>query len=163
MTERIRIKAGHLELEWESDGPLSIENVKSLLREIEALPAAQPAQLPPFAGRRGEGSANEAGARANQPQKLFVTSIAAKLAAKSGADLARSAAAYLQLAEGKDSFSRQELLEAMKKAPLYYKTDMRKNLSRIIASLIPDKLNQIGENAFSLTAKEHAALETALA
>jgi hypothetical protein len=54
-------------------------------------------------------------------------------------------------------------LLTMKKAPKFYKATMSKNLSGIISSLIPEKFNQIGEGVYSLTAAEHAALETSLA
>jgi hypothetical protein len=162
MPERIRIKVGELELEWESDGSLSVENVTSLLREIETLSPA-PLQTPAPPRPPVLPNANGAGAGLGEPQKLFVTSIAAKLSVKNGPDLARAAAAYLQITEAKESFSRTELLEAMRKAPMYFKTNMRKNLSPIISGLIPEKFNQIGENRFSLTASEHAVLEAALA
>jgi hypothetical protein len=162
MSERIRIKVGSVELEWESDGSLSLDDVKKLLKDLggfaPAFDRSGPSASKPDAKERtrdGEGG--------GASQKLFITSIAKKLGAKSGRDLARAAAAYLQITEGQTSFSRRDLLEAMKKAPSYYKETYRKNLSAIIDHLIPKVLNQIGEGTYSLTASELTAIETALA
>lgn len=162
MSVRIRIKVGSVELEWESDGSLSLDNVKKLLKDLgEFSPASD--RLGPSAPRPDAKERPRDGEGGGGSQKLFITSIAAKLGAKSGRDLARAAAAYLQITEGQTSFSRRDLLEAMKKTPSYYKETYRKNLSGIIDSLIPKVLNQIGEGTYSLTASELTAIETALA
>jgi hypothetical protein len=92
-----------------------------------------------------------------------VNSIATKINAKSGSDVAIAAAAFLQLVEGKESFSRQELLTSMKAATKFYKTGMSSNLSGYLNSLVGGKLNQIGTGKYCLASAEHARLETALA
>ena len=162
MTERIRIKVGQIELEWESDGSLTLDNVKSLLRNLEALAPASSPQPSAYAAPPPS-EKNKAAPAAGTQQKLFVTTIAAKVAVKGPSDLARAAAAYLQFTEGKQTFSRQDLLETMKKAPAYFNENVRKNLSRIITALIPGTFNQVGNDAYSLTASQYAELEKVLA
>jgi hypothetical protein len=168
MTAKLRIKAGSVEMELETDGALSLDDIKSLLHEVEALSpvAATAQQAGDSTGAIDSDNSIGIGGGASKTeaaQRLHVTSIAAKLGVKTAADLARAAAAHLQLTEGKETFTRQELLLAMKKAPKFYKANMSKNLSSIITSLIPDTLNQIGEDVYSLTAAGHAELETVLA
>jgi hypothetical protein len=163
MTAKVRIKAGPVELEFETEAGLSLDDIKSLLKDVEALsPVASVDSLGAGSATTALGN-SEGGSKAAGSHKLFVTSIAAKLGAKTGADLAWAAAGQLELTDGKESFTRQELLATMKKAPKYYKAAMSKNLTSIIMSLIPEKLNQIGTDVYSLTVDAHSALEAALA
>ena len=65
-----------------------------------------------------------------------------------------AAAAYLTLVEGKVEFLRRELLDAMKSATGYYKTNFSKNLSKLLDSLMSaDKLNNLGKDRYSLESK----------
>lgn len=163
MTVRLRIKAGSVEMELETDDALSLDDIKSLLHEVEALSPLAPAPIAPTVNGTNDHDSDSGLGKAGGAQKLHIASIAAKLGVKSGADLARAAAAQLQLTEGKETFMRQELLLTMKKAPKFYKANMSKNLSGIIATLIPDTFNQVGEGVYCLTAAAHSALEAALA
>jgi hypothetical protein len=112
-----------------------------------------------------EGDVAEAAplAKSASGNKLHVNSIAAKIDAKTGSDVAVAAAAYLQIVENKDSFSRQDLLNTMKAAKKYYKVSTSNNLRKHLNTLIGSKFNQVAQDQYSLTSAEHKRLEIALA
>jgi hypothetical protein len=163
MTAKLKIRAGTVEFELETDTSLTLEEIKSLLHEVEGLSPASASALGGSGGANDNGDGQNSKKSGGDSFKLHIGSIAAKLGAKSGADLAKAAAAQLQLSEEKETFTRQELLLTMKKAPKFYKTTMSKNLSAIIGGLIPETLNQVGEGVYCLTAEAYSALESALA
>ncbi|MEJ0106206.1 MAG: hypothetical protein WDO19_28265 [Bacteroidota bacterium] len=83
---------------------------------------------------------------------LSMVNIATKIKAKSGGEVATAAAAYLKLVKEKDSFSREEILAAMKLATGIYKTSYNNNLSNILLTLVNnDTLTQSAGNAYSLS------------
>lgn len=163
MTSKLRIKAGAVEFEYEADGDLSFENVKELVASIKALAGASltaPAQGE-HAGVGGLGAPTPPAAAGGL--KLHVNSIAGKLGAKTGAEVAVAASAYLQLVEGKETFNRSELVAAMKSATKFYNKNMLSNMTKILNGLVGTKFNQTGTDQYCLTQAEHAALETTLA
>ena len=93
-----------------------------------------------------------------------MNAIAAKLAVTSGNELIIAAAAKLYFVDKKETFSRQEVLDAIKSAPTYYKASYGKNLTRYLG-LIQDaqKITEVATDKFALTATEVTALGAALA
>lgn len=90
---------------------------------------------------------------------LSMTNIAAKLNCKSGQDLTTAAAAYLKFVQSKPTFTRDEILEAMKKATGYYKTSYRSNLTNIIGALVKNEtLLESSTNNFSLQVNKEKEL-----
>ena len=164
MSSKVRIKAGPVEFEYEGDTELSVSDIKDLFSHIETLfkvPVLSepeqhtPASEPPAAS----GSVLPS----NPPKMLHISSIATKLMAKTGPELAVAAAAALQIFEKKNSFTRVELHETMKKATMHYKTSMLSNMTKILQSLLGSKFNQVSDGVYSLTANEHDRLVTQLA
>jgi DNA-directed RNA polymerase delta subunit len=91
-------------------------------------------------------------------------SIAAKLNAKTGSEVALAAAAYLSLVQRKPTFTRQELLDAMKTASGRYKQSFSDNLSSYITTLAKDgKLLSPGNDTYSLSAGTASDLQKQLA
>jgi len=85
-----------------------------------------------------------------------VSTIANKCGASSGSQLALAAAACLTFTDGRDAFSRQELLKKMQEAKSYYKKSYGSNLSKTLASLV--KSNALLEgtsNTYSLSAEKN--------
>jgi hypothetical protein len=165
MPAKVRIKAGPVEFEYEGETELSIADIKDLFSHIETL-----FTVPSLASVGNDSGAPDLDngvvapiQQSGRPSKLHVNSIAAKLDAKTGSDVAVAAAAYLQLIDGKDSFSRQKLLMTMKEAKKYYKVSMSNNLTKHLGSLLGSKFNQVGQDQYSLTSAEHQRLEAALA
>ena len=95
--------------------------------------------------------------------KLHMNSIAEKLGAKSGSQLAVAAGASLQLVKGQDTFTRAELLAEMKVATKYYKQTMLSNLTSTINTLLSSKMNQNANDKYSLKAEVLASLNAQLA
>lgn len=163
MTAKVRIKAGPVELEYEGETQLSVADIKDLFLHIETLFRA------PALSERSEGHTSAQNPNVDRTispahsQKLHVNSIAKKLTAKTGPEVAEAAAAALQIYDGKETFTRGELLEAMKKATMYYKDSMASNLTKILNTLVGTKFNQVSDGVYSLSAEAYTDLETKLA
>lgn len=160
MATKLRIAAGSVEFEYEGDQPLALNDIKDLLGQIESLATKAPAAMASSAAPVSPMASSPPGGLA---PKLHVNSIAEKLSAKSGSDVARAAAASLQLVDGKDKFTRAELLARMKEATKYYKESMSSNLTKALETLLNGKFNQIGSDVYALSAAEHTALSSILA
>ncbi|MNY49056.1 hypothetical protein D3C86_1844460 [compost metagenome] len=77
--------------------------------------------------------------------------------------MAVAAAATLQIFDDKQTFTRSELLETMKKATMHYKDSMSGNLSKMLGTLVGSKFNQVSDGVYSLTSDAYHELETQLA
>jgi hypothetical protein len=164
MTAKVRIKAGPVEFEYEGDTELGVADIKDLFSHIETLfkvpvlaERGEPHTPPPPAATAGNGATNGIG------PKLHVNSVAQKLKAKTGSEVAVAAAATLQIIEGKQTFTRTELLDTMKKATMHYNANMSGNLTKILGTLVGSRFNQISDGVYALTADEHQKLATQLA
>ena len=91
-------------------------------------------------------------------------SIAARIQAKSGADLTMAAAANLALSQGKTTFTRKELTTEMRTATSYFKETYVSNFTATLHTLTKEKkLNEPSNNTFALTAAAEQELRTKLA
>jgi hypothetical protein len=164
MTARVRIKAGLVEFEYEGETELGVSDIKDLFSHIETLFKV------PFLAEGGEAhtpaapahSDSENGVPSTSGPKLHVNSVAQKLKAKSGSEVAAAAAATLQICEGKQTFTRTELLDTMKKATMHYNANMAGNLTKILGTLVGSKFNQISDGVYSLTSQEYQKLAVQL-
>lgn len=163
MITKIRIKVDAVEFEYEGETPLSLTEIKELFSYIGNLSASAPSQekeyehIPLHPANADQVPSLVSG------QKLHVNSVAKKLAAKTGAQVAEAAAVTLQIYEGKETFSRNELLNMMKKATMYYKESMASYLTKILDTLVGTSLNQVSDGVYSLSADAFADLQTRLA
>jgi hypothetical protein len=90
--------------------------------------------------------------------------IATIIGATSGPELIIAAAAHLHFAQGKVTFSRQELTAQMRAAPSHFKSTFVNNLSAYLAGLTrADRLRLSGNDIYALSNKERQALEAKLA
>ena len=93
-----------------------------------------------------------------------VSSIASIMKVKSGPELVMAASAYLTFSQGKESFSRQEIHEEMKRAKGHYKKGMSSNLVSNIASLVKNRrLNEGADGSYALAADEKSELTNLIA
>ena len=89
--------------------------------------------------------------------------IASHTKAKSGPELAIAASAFLTLVQNKETFTREEIHNEMKKAKHHYKKSMRSNQYKSLESLVKQKrLNETATNAYALTVDERSRLEILL-
>jgi hypothetical protein len=95
---------------------------------------------------------------------LAPNTVAARLNAKTGTDVAIAAAAHLQICRGNETFNRDELRKSMQAQTNYYKAAMNGNLTTILKSLIASKrINSLENDQMSLAAGEIASLKAKLA
>lgn len=162
MTAKVRIKAGPVEFEYEGETELGVSDIKDLFTHIETLfKVPILAEVPESHSPATPFASNPPGAA--PVQKLHINSIATKLKAKTGPEVAEAAAAALQIYERKQTFNRAELLEMMKKATMHYKDSMAGNLSKILTTLVGSKFNQVSDGVYSLSADAYQSLEAQLA
>lgn len=170
MGTKIHLRAGEVELSLETESPLAVSDIKEFISQIQELAQSlvpefdDTAPLAPPDGSNGTGSSTTAPLllEHSNPQ-LHVNSVADRLSAKSGPELVIAAAAYLQIVEGKQSFTRKELLEAMKSATSHYNQNIGSNLSAALKSLSASKLNQLNNGTYALKSNELAALRSQIA
>ena len=93
---------------------------------------------------------------------LSVLNITGKLGAKSGAEVAVAAAAYLHFVKGKPIFSRDELSSTMKEATGIYKNSMLANLTKTLAQLEKNGTFNKSSNSYSLNATKVSELNAIL-
>jgi hypothetical protein len=164
---RVRIKAGPVEFEYEGETELGLADIKDLFTHIETLfkvpvlAEGGQSHSAPAAAPAGNGAAPAA--PATPGQKLHINSVAQKLKAKSGPEVALAAAATLQIMDGKQTFTRPELLDVMKKATMHYKDSMSGNLTKILSTLVGSKFNQVSDGVYSLTSDAYQELAAQLA
>ena len=165
MAARVRIKAGAVEFEYEGEAEFSLDDLKEVFGYMETLfkvpLVAESAQA--YSAPDGAPAGNGAPTPSAPGQKLHINSVAQKLGSKTPQDLAVAAAATLQLMEGEEKFTRDELLETMKKATMHYNKNMRKNLTRTLNSLVGSKLNQVSDGVYSLNSNIYQELASKLA
>ena len=161
MTSKIRIRMGQFEVECEGTEEFLKKELPALFTAISTLyKQASPDET-------ADDSATEPPkGKAGHKGKVVGTtgSLAAKLKAKSGSDLAMAAAAQLSLGQGKATFTRKELTTEMRSATGYFKENFVSNLTKILAGLVSgQKLNEVSANTYALNAPERERLEKALA
>lgn len=164
MANRLKIKIGAIEFEYEGDAEFTQDSIKDLFSHMETLFATSASNLaaPPPPDQSGSGSGS--GTTGANGINMHINSLASKLAVKTGPDLAVAAVASLQLGQGKTVVTRHELHEEMKNASSYYQTNMGSNLTSILKSLVTNhRLNQITQNSYALNIAEQKSIEAKLA
>ena len=95
---------------------------------------------------------------------LAPNTVASRLNAKSGRDVAIAAAAHLQICLGRGTFTQAELLANMKAQTGYYKTAMNNHMTEIIKGLVAsNRINSLAGDQMSLAASETTSLKAKLA
>ncbi|WP_340159456.1 hypothetical protein [uncultured Hoeflea sp.] len=167
MAERVRIKVGSVEFEYEGDSKFSKDDIEIFFSHIEKLigksEAIAPLSIPNSSGNADADPGGASTPTHSERSDLHINSICSILNVKTGAELVLAAAASLQIVDGKDRFSRVELLARMKDATSYYNANHTKNLSYNLKSAVGKSLNQLGTGAYALKAEVKRELEQKLA
>lgn len=171
MPSKLKIKMGHIEFEYEGDTQFDKDAIKDLFTHLESLVGVTPGTfLEGPASGSGDGGGALGGSLGvgqnggDELSNLAANTVAARLGVKTGPELAIAAAATLQIAQGKDSFTRKQLLEVMQSAKTYYKTSMGSNLGAALSTLVGTKrINALNNNEMSLPAAEIASLRAKIA
>ncbi len=156
---KIKIRLGQIEIDYEGAHEFLKQDLQKLLAAVVELrqKAGEPEEsdetpVTPETKAKGKGKFQGT-----------VSTFAVRLGAKSTRDLIIAAAAKLTLADGKDTFSRNELLAAMQTASNHYKKSDSSNLSKTLGVLLNGRLTENSKDTFALTADELQKLRTSLA
>lgn len=156
---KIRLKVGQIEIDYEGDHDFLKADLLSLLKETVAIAGSSPVPLEPQTAPATAGAGQP-----SRPTVGTVNAISAKLQVTSGVEMIIAAAAKMHFVDSKATFSRQDILDAMRSAPNYYKASYRNNLSRSLKQLQDDqKITEVAADKFALTASTVTSLEASLA
>jgi hypothetical protein len=159
MATKLSVKIGKIEFEYEGETNFTQEDIKDLFSHLEALKPAQVAVELPSDGENLQRSRSNGTVR-----PLSTSTIASRLGGKGASNVALAAAAHLQLVDGKETFTRQELNADMRAASQHYNENMAKNLSQTLKTMVTQKfLNEVKVGVYSLTAAKQTELEALLA
>ena len=154
----VRLRMGDLEIEYKGAASFLTSELMALVREAASLHAVRTA--PPSTDEVDPPKDASKGGLVD----LSMVTVATRLNAKSGPELAIAAAAFLTICQGRDVFTRKDILGTMKAAPAHFKKSMSSNLSKSLQSLLKDKrLNETAENRYTLTVAEKERLDASLA
>ncbi len=157
---RIRLKLNELEIECEGRESFLVSDLPDLLSRVsKELEGYQGTALAPTRAPapEGDGSAAEDSAAfvRERPSAVTTNTIATRMGAKKASDLLRAASVHLIVVDGRETFSRQELLEEAKTAKSHYKVTVSKNLTATIKGLIErNVLNETAPGTYTLTPGE---------
>jgi antitoxin component of MazEF toxin-antitoxin module len=153
---RISVKLGDLEIEYEGEQKFITDGLLKFAKDFVATTGGTSTDF--FAP----------GTKPNVNRKSAVamstSSIAQKLGAKTGTDLAVAAAAHLILVKKMEKFSHTELLAEMREAKTFYKKSYHNNLGNTLKTLVnAGRFNHLGGNDYSLSESEISNLQAKLA
>ena len=157
----MRIKMGDIEIEYEGSDAFLKEELPALLDAVSKFHQESGSPFPATPQR--ESSNHQPPASQHVNSSFSVTTIAAKTAAKSGADLVLAATARLTRG-GTATMTRQTILEEMKLATGFYKGTYRNNLSNYLLTLVKDgKLHETAADTYTLSIDALKGIEAKLA
>lgn len=165
-TARVQVKIGGLEIDCQGSEIFLKEGMPNLVNQLidtclkhkDAIQKIAPVPPPPPLQ-------NSQSPLSNQSElDLSTETIAARLGAASGSDLAIAAAAHLVLVDQQSKFTRKELLDEMQTATSYYKKTFSDNFSSYLKTLVTKgRINGLSKGSYALTAKELEDLKVKLA
>lgn len=153
---KVKIKLGAIEVDYEGEPEFLTSGFYELLNRLQDLSSKIPQQPP--AGHPG------GHAPPGAPLQMTVKTIATKLNASSGSDLALAAMCSLHFGKSMPKYKRGEVLTEMKAATGIYKPSMSKNLSHHLRSLLNDgKIVEAEPEVYALTPATETPLRQQLA
>lgn len=159
---KIRLKIGQLEIEYEGCSSFLQDDLLNLMEKMVGFLAEHEAPIPTDSAPAQTNGAGSTGSTGELDHST--NTIATILGAKTGPDLVVAASAGLTLVQGKDRFSRKELLTEMKTATSFFKKTYSNNLSKYLEGLTnADRLRLVAKNTYAISANEKKKLETELA
>ncbi|MCG6205975.1 hypothetical protein LPW26_15085 [Rhodopseudomonas sp. HC1] len=159
------MKLGNVEIEYQGASEFLQADLIRILKELLELqkefPAVEATASP------ANPTIDQLGKKNNETRVVHdhsTSTIATILAVSSGPELVKAAAAHIHFSKAGKTFSRQELIDAMRSAPAYFKETFINNLSSSLKRLTKDDvLRVVGNDSFSLSAKAIAEIEPKLA
>lgn len=162
---KIRIKIGSIEVDYEGDPSFLKDGLNDLIQSVSDIHSSLPQSPSSAAASVAPETVIPAVVPSAQPSLgLSTKSIAARMDAKTGPELAICAMAHLELVKNLDSYERQSILNEMKTATGYYKSSMSGNNVKNVDSLVKAKrVTEAGSGKYCLSASERKKVEAAIA
>jgi hypothetical protein len=160
VTTKLRVRIGEVEVDYEGTDTFLRSELPALLTTVLELHAktAQASAKEEVHSEKRPKAPRQSG---NAP--VSASTAATKMGCRSGSDLALAAAAALVIGEGKDSFSRSDLLESMRAAKAHYKASYANNLSKYLTTLVKSgDLLDHGGDKYGLQDSKRTELEQKL-
>ena len=158
---RIHLKIGDLEVEYEGGESFLRDDLSTILDAMaECLKEHGIVRV-----SDSPSDAKEIGGATHRDLELDLSTatIISRMNAETGPELAMAAATNLTLVENVNTFSRADILAAMKKATSYYKASMGSNLTGTLKRLVKtNRLNENAANVYALTVNEKKKMEELL-
>ena len=156
---KIQVKVGIVEFSGEGNQDWLSKQLDKILEKIPELLKIE--MNAPEDDGKAKGAKSGSGNK-GKISGLSVLNIAGKLGAKSGADVAIAATAYLHFVESKSIFNRDEISSAMKQATGVYKNSMLANLTTTLAQLEKNGTFNKSSTSYSLNATKVSELNAIL-
>lgn len=156
---RIRVKLGHIEVEYEGDASFLENELLATVGELLELQKKHPmitlpireAPTPP-----PKGSANSF--------DHTTDTVATLTNANTGPELVIAAVGRLTLVQQQPSSTRKQIFEEMRSATSHYKRSYQNNLSGYLSGLTSKgRLRLVGKDTYALSKKEREKLEVVVA
>ena len=163
-TAKIRIKMGPIEIDYDGTEDFLKQELSSILMAVSTLyrDAGSAFQTQGVAAHT-DNVVQQGPLVAVSNPGMSVKTVAAKLGIKSGPELILAAALRLSRS-GVANISRAKLLEEMKQATGYFKTNHTSNLSKSLLTLVKDgKLQETAKDTYALSNATLTELEARLA
>jgi hypothetical protein len=155
-TSKIKIKLGTLELEYEGESDFLNNGLLEMIQELQQV-------VPVIEATSNHAPASNSVKAGAAHLSLTTKSIATKLGAKSGSELAEAAVAHIALIKNIEQFKRADINEAMKSAVGIYKTSMTGNLTSILQTLLSQNvLVETGTDTYAITPEAESKLKDKL-
>jgi hypothetical protein len=159
MAIKIKIKTDTFELDYDGPEQFLKDELPAMLAIVQKL------QLRPFENDPGVKHTHKSpGAiHGSTPGRLSVSTIATRLTEKTGPSLVLAAAANFAFFQDKSTFTRRELLTAMKTGTSFYRRSYSANLGKYLKSLVTSSaLNDVGNETYALNEKKAKELKDQL-
>ena len=166
MTGKIKFKMGQIEIECEGDESFLKDEFTALLDAVADFHNKTHSSIvaAPELTQEAVVSAQANSVQSGAQIQLSTKSICSKMGAKSGRDVCMASAIKLVVMNGKETFTRPEILTEMKTATGYFKDTHSGNLSQTIDRLIKaDEWHETTAGNYALSAKKEEELRQKIA
>jgi hypothetical protein len=163
VSSRIKIKVGAIEVEYEGEEKFIKDELPGLIKIVAVLHEQTGATLAEKDVEKGVEKKGGDEKTGKGKASLSTSSIATKLACKTGPDLVIAACAHLSLVKSQPQFTRSEIATEMKTATAFFNRNFISNLTKSLKNLVvADKINEVGTDTYALSDTEVRNLKTQL-
>lgn len=164
---RFRVRLGSAEIEYEGEAEFLTKEVMPAVAKILKLAESRAELINPEPADIGDPRILQHRSHlSSAPLEAQHTtgSLATLFEAKSASDLIMAAAAYLTFVARKETFDRNELIEAMRSATAFYKKSDSSNLSKTLRALVKTgRLRESASDTYVVPAKVREEMEHRIA